>query len=233
MPVQRYMLTQVLLSARGCRVKSRARMVAFVGLGALVFLPAFIFLSCGSAAAQEERAPQRRSSGQEQRGPSTQREQSGISAPGHRAPQAANGPQSVSLHDDWEVAYLTESGARVCYAFTRRFTSDGAPQGRTRPVMTVTHRPSSRDQIAFLSGLTFAAGSEVQLEVGTARFSLYTAGGSAFARDGRAVATAFQREREAVVRTPVGAGRGAVTDRASLKGFSAAYQALDRCAAAR
>jgi invasion protein IalB len=146
------------------------------------------------------------------------------------AQPAASGPQSLSRHDDWEVAFLTEGGARVCYAFTRRFSSEGAPAGRTAPVITVTHRPNSRDQIALLSGLTFPSGAEVPVEVGTAKFQFYTSGGSAFAREGRAVVTAFQRGRDAVFRIPAGGGRGAVTDRASLRGFSAAYTALDRCA---
>jgi invasion protein IalB len=143
--------------------------------------------------------------------------------------QQGSGPQSLSRHTDWEVAFLTEQGRRVCYAFTREVKSEGAPAGRTAPIVTVTHRPGSRDQVALLAGFAFPAGTEVPVEVGEAKFQFYTGGNSAFARDGKAVTTAFQRGREAVFRIPAGGGRGAVTDRASLRGFTAAYQALDRC----
>lgn len=143
---------------------------------------------------------------------------------------AQGGPQSVSRHNDWEVAYLTEQGNRVCYAFTRTIRSEGAPSGRTPPVVTVTHRGTSRDQVALLSGLALPANTEVAVEVGDAKFQFYTGGGSAFARDGKAVVTALQKGREAVFRIPAGGGRPAVTDRASLRGFSAAYTALNQCA---
>lgn len=145
--------------------------------------------------------------------------------------QPPGGPQSLSRHADWEVAFLTEQGRRVCYAFTREIRSEGAPAGRTAPVVTVTHRPGSRNQIALLAGFSFPAATEVPVEVDQARFQFYTGGGSAFARDGAAVVAAFRRGREAVFRIPAGGGRGAVTDRVSLRGFTAAYQALDRCAA--
>lgn len=143
----------------------------------------------------------------------------------------AAGPQSLSRHADWEVAFLTEHGGRVCYAFTRAIRSEGAPSGRTAPVVTVTHRGGSRDQVALLAGFAFPAGTEVAVEIGDGKFQFYTGGNSAFARDGKAVVAAFQKGREAVFRTPAGGGRGAVTDRASLRGFSAAYQALNQCAA--
>lgn len=146
------------------------------------------------------------------------------------AAQQGGGPQSLSKHNDWEVAFMTEQGRRVCYAFTREVKSEGGPQGRTAPVVTVTHRGSSRDQVALLAGFTLAGGTEVPVEVGETKFQFYTGGSSAFARDGAAVVAAFRRGRDAVFRIPAGGGRGAVTDRASLRGFSAAYQALNSCA---
>ena len=146
------------------------------------------------------------------------------------AQQGGGGPQSLSKHNDWEVAFLTEQGRRVCYVFTREVKSEGAPAGRTAPVVTVTHRGSSRDQVALLAGITFAASTEVPVEVGEAKFQFYSGGSSAFARDGAAVVAAFRRGREAVFRIPAAGGRAAVTDRASLRGFSAAYDALGRCA---
>jgi invasion protein IalB len=156
---------------------------------------------------------------------------SAVAQPGNAQPGGQpGGPQSLSRHTDWEVAFLTEQGRRVCYAFTREVKSEGAPAGRAAPIVTVTHRQGSRDQVALLAGFAFPANTEVPVEIGEAKFQFYTGGSSAFARDGRAVTTAFQRSREAVFRIPAGGGRGAVTDRASLRGFTAAYQALDRCA---
>lgn len=152
-----------------------------------------------------------------------------LAAPPPTAAQGS-GPQAVSRHDDWEVAYLTENGRKVCYAFTRAVRSEAAPAGRNAPVVTVTHRGTSRDQVALLAGFAFAANTEVPVEIGTAKFEFYTGGSSAFARDGKAVVGAFQRGREAVFRIPASSGRAAVIDRASLRGFTAAYQALNQCA---
>jgi invasion protein IalB len=146
------------------------------------------------------------------------------------SPAAAQAPERLSTHNDWEVAALTENGRRTCYAFTRAIRSEGAPQGRTAPVVTVTHRPASRDQVALLAGVPFPSAIDVPVEVAPASFQFYTGGTSAFARDGAAVVAAFRRGREAVFRIPAGQGRAAITDRASLRGFSAAYDALNRCA---
>lgn len=146
------------------------------------------------------------------------------------APALAQAPEKLSTHADWEVAFLTEQGRRTCYAFTRAITSEGAAAGRTAPVVTVTHRQGSRDQVALLAGVPFATATEVPVEVAPASFQFYSGGSSAFARDGAAVVAAFRRGRQAVFRIPAAQGRAAITDRASLRGFAAAHDALNRCA---
>ena len=56
----------------------------------------------------------------------------------------------------------------------------------------------------------------------------FTAGDTAFARDGRAVVTALRGGREALHRGPGPNGRGQATDTFALAGFVQAYEAISR-----
>jgi invasion protein IalB len=147
------------------------------------------------------------------------------------AQQAA--PQRLGTFQSWTAAMHTENGARVCYAFARATRSEGL-QGRREVILTVTHRGNGRDQVAITAGYTYPRDANVTVSVGTTELSFYTAGGNAFARDGRAAVAAFRNGREAVARGPAPTGRGTVTDSFPLNGFSAAYEAITReCPATR
>jgi invasion protein IalB len=141
------------------------------------------------------------------------------------AQQAA--PSRIGTFQAWTAAMHLEGGARVCYAFARAARSEGL-QGRREVILTVTHRANGRDQVAITSGYTYPRDAGVTVSVGATELSFYTAGGNAFARDGRAAVAAFRNGREAVARGPAPTGRGAVTDTFPLNGFSAAYEAISR-----
>ncbi len=140
---------------------------------------------------------------------------------------AKPGPRSIGKFDDWQAATYAEGGQPVCYAFTKAQTSAPALPGRGDVVLTVTMRPSGRDAVALSAGFAYAQGAEVQVQVGTEQMAFYTGGRSAFAREGRTTTTAFERARQALVRSP-GPKGAAVTDTFSLRGFGAAYAAIVR-----
>jgi invasion protein IalB len=151
------------------------------------------------------------------------------------APAAAQqpAPQRIGTFQSWTAAMHLENGARVCYAFARATRSEGV-QGRREVILTVTHRGASRDQVAITAGYTYPRDANVTVSVGATELSFYTAGGNAFARDGRAAVAAFRQGREAVARGPAPTGRGQVSDSFPLNGFSAAYEAITReCPAPR
>ena len=155
-------------------------------------------------------------------------------APVHPAPvrPASGAPKSIGKWDDWQAATHQEGGALVCYAFTTATASVPAVSGRGNVVLTVTQRPGSRDAVAISAGFAYAGGAEVQVQVDAAQLPFYTANRNAFAKDGHAVITAFERGRQAIAKSPAPRA-AAVTDTFSLRGFTPAYAAINKACPVR
>lgn len=148
---------------------------------------------------------------------------------GRAAAPANQGPTSLGEFQSWTAASHAENGQKVCYAFSRARSAEGVPGRAAGNVMLlVTHRPGSRDQVAIRAAYGFARNTETKLTVGPAELPFFTAGETAFARDGRAVVAAMRGGREAVSRGAGPNGRGQATDTFTLAGFSAAYDAISR-----
>jgi hypothetical protein len=141
----------------------------------------------------------------------------------HPAP-SATAPKSAGVWDRWQAATHQEGSQLVCYAFTRAISSQPAVPGRGDVVLTVTERPGSRDAVALSAGYAYPKGASAEVQVEGTRMAFYTAGRSAFARDGKAAIAAFGKGREVVAHAP--GPKGQVTDSFSLRGFSAAYAAI-------
>jgi hypothetical protein len=143
---------------------------------------------------------------------------------------AAAGPKQIGKFEDWTAATHAESGQTVCYAFTRAQSSAPVLPGRGSVVLTVTERSSGRDAVAIEAGFAYAPNATVTLQVDQTGLEFYTAGRNAFARDGKAAVTAFQKGSRAIARSP---GPKEVTDSFSLKGFGAAYAAIVKACPAK
>ena len=138
-------------------------------------------------------------------------------------------PSQLGTFQAWTAATHMEGGQKVCYAFTRARSIEGVPGREQNNVMlVVTHRPGSRDQVAFRVGYSFARNAEAKLFVGSSELPFYTSADTAFARDGRAVVAALRGGREALGRGPGPNGRGQATDTFGLNGFTQAYEAISR-----
>ena len=149
-----------------------------------------------------------------------------------RHPAAPIPPHSIGKFEDWQAATHLEGDQTVCYAFTRAASSAPTVPGRGEVVLTVTQRTTPRDAVAMSAGFAFPAGTEVQMQVDQAALAFYTDKRNAFARDGRATVSAFGKARQAVAKSP-GPHQAAVVDTFSLRGFSAAYAAMNRACPAR
>lgn len=147
-------------------------------------------------------------------------------SPARPAP-AANAPKKLGAFEDWTAATHQEGGATVCYAFTYPSHSVPAVPGRGEVVLTVTERPAGRDEVALSAGFAYAAGATVTVQVDQSGLDFYTAQRNAFARDGRAVIAAFEKGSVALARSP-GPRETPVVDTFSLRGFSAAYAAINK-----
>lgn len=142
-------------------------------------------------------------------------------------------PQALGTFQAWTAATHQEGGRKVCYAFTRAEKSEGAGK-RENVILTVTHRPQGRDQVALRAGYTYAANAAVEVAVGNTELDFYTAQDNAFARQGARAVAAFRNGANAVAKGPGPQGRGTATDTFSLSGFSAAYEAISKeCPAGR
>jgi hypothetical protein len=152
---------------------------------------------------------------------------------GAAAPAAPAGPRALGTFQDWTAATYNEGSNKVCYAFARVEKSEGG--GRRQNVMlTVTHRPQGRDQVALRAGYAYARNAEVEVKVGSNELPFYTANDNAFARDGGKAVAAFRGGANAVASGPGPQGRGTAVDTFSLSGFTAAYEAIGKeCPAGR
>ncbi len=148
-------------------------------------------------------------------------------APKHTAPDLANAPRSIGKWDAWQAATHEETGTLVCYAFTRASASTPAVPGRSDVILTVAERPGSRDAVAISAGFAFTKNAAVALDAGGTKLEFYTAGRSAFARDGKAAVTAFGKAPSAIAHVP-GPRDVMVADTFSLRGFAPAYAAIQK-----
>jgi hypothetical protein len=154
----------------------------------------------------------------------------------HRKPAAETqsaGPKALGQFDDWVAATYQEAGHTVCYAFAPAKNSVPVIPKRGDVVLTVTERPASRDWVAISAGFIYPKGAAVTLQVDTTGLDFYSANTSAFARDGKATVAALQKGGQALVRSPGPREGQLVVDTFSLRGFSAAYAAINKACPVR
>ncbi len=144
------------------------------------------------------------------------------------ATKPAPGPKELGKFDDWIAATNQEAGHTACYAFVRAKNSSPALPGRGEVVLTVTERPTGRDTVAISAGFPYRKDAAVTVQVDTTGLDFYTAQSNAFARDGKAAVAAFQKGDQALARSPGPRDGQTVVDTFSLRGFSAAYAAINK-----
>ena len=148
-------------------------------------------------------------------------------------PALAQGvPRHLGDFGQWTAAVHREGGEKLCYAFTRP-TRMSHP--RSDVFLMVTHRARIRNEVALAADYPYPRRARVRVTVDRTVLPFEADGTSAFARDGQAAVAAFRRGTTAVAQGPRRTGRsGTVTDTFSLRGFTAAYNAINReCPPAR
>ncbi|HJS87783.1 MAG TPA: hypothetical protein VJ779_20210 [Acetobacteraceae bacterium] len=157
-----------------------------------------------------------------------------LAAPHHasspHATHAAAGPTELGRFADWTAARYQHDGQTVCYAFTRARSAQ--PASGTAPLLTVTERPASRDEVAITNNAPYPKGASVIMQVGQTGLDFYTASSDAFARDGKATVAALRHGSQAIARGP-GTATARQTDVFSLQGFAPALEAILKACPAR
>ncbi|WP_459697166.1 invasion associated locus B family protein [Acidisoma sp. C75] len=146
------------------------------------------------------------------------------------AAAAAAGPTSLGIFADWTSAEYTAGGSHVCYAFTRAL---GAAKLPTAPMIIVSERPASRDEVVVNAASAYPAKTEVAVQIDAQPpISFYTSGIHAYARDGRATVIGMQKGNQAVASWKDKGGHDR-KETFSLAGFSAAYGAIVKACPAK
>jgi hypothetical protein len=150
-------------------------------------------------------------------------------------PPAPGGGQPTLLGQfgDWGAYTATNGGRKVCYALAKPSAQATEPANRPRdPAYTfVSTRPTEnvRNEISIVIGYPFKPGSEATVDIGSAKYAMYTQADGAWIKNAAEEARmvdAMRRSSDMVVSGESGRGTKS-TDRYALKGLS---QALDRVA---
>jgi hypothetical protein len=143
-------------------------------------------------------------------------------------PARAADPKLLGTFKDWAAYSLQAPKGLVCFIHSEPKREQGKYTRRGDVYVQVTHRPKegARDVVSFTTGYTYKAGSDVEVEIGDAKYEMFTDSDTAWARDTKTdsqLVLAMIRGLQMVVRGT--SNRGTLTtDTYSLNGFTAAYK---------
>lgn len=133
---------------------------------------------------------------------------------------------------DWSAFAENEGGNKTCFMGSLPKKSEGKYKVRGEIHVLVSHRPAEKifNEISFRAGYTYKEGSEVTVDIDDEAFKLFTDEGHAWAYDAKAdaaLAKAMRAGKSMVVRGSSSRGT-TTTDTYSLKGFTAAHNAINK-----
>lgn len=140
--------------------------------------------------------------------------------------------QFVGSFQDWEAYAGTEGRSKVCYAVTQPSKKEGKVAKRGEVYLFVTQRPgdNQRDVVNVKAGYNYKPSSTVNAAIGNQDFAMYIKNDTAWNRtsdDDKSMVQAMIKGAAMTVRGTPERG-GGTTDTYSLKGFTAAYQAINK-----
>ena len=143
------------------------------------------------------------------------------------APALAQSPEHLGKHRDWDAFSFMEGEQIACYIASRPTREEGQYTSRGDVYLLVTHRTSdnTRDVVSIITGYTYKEDSVTEAQIGSATFSLFTVGDTAYSRneeDDQRLVSAMKAGVDMVVKGTSTRGTE-TTDTYSLRGFTAAY----------
>lgn len=148
-------------------------------------------------------------------------------------PALAQNPKQLGSFGNWQALTFEEDGKSGCYVIAEPDRKEGAYNSRGPVYALVTHRPSDDKLgvVTIIAGYAYQEGSQVTLEIGEDKFSLFTQADMAWAsdEDDAKIVEALKKGAGMIVRGT--SSRGTETmDSYSLTGFSKAYATIgDAC----
>jgi len=138
----------------------------------------------------------------------------------------------IDNFDDWSAFSEKEDGKPLCYMASLPKKAEGDYSQRGDAYVMVTHRPAEKTvgEVSVRAGYAYKEGSEAEVRVdGGQAFMLFTEQGFAWTREAkadRALIAAMKAGATLVVKGTSSRGTQ-TTDTYSLKGFTAALEAID------
>jgi hypothetical protein len=145
----------------------------------------------------------------------------------------ASGPKAnvLGTFEDWQALSYKESAGPVCYVASLPKKLDGHQAKAGEANILVTHWPAQKNigVVSVTGGYEYKKDSDVELDIGSEKFQLFTRGNTAWARSGDdgKIVKAFKAGRDVVAHGVNGKG-GKTADTYSLAGFSKAYEAASK-----
>jgi invasion protein IalB len=142
-------------------------------------------------------------------------------------------PTLLGQFGDWGAYTASSAGKKVCYALAKPASTVTEPANKTRDpaYIFVSTRPAEnvRNEVSIVIGYPFKPGSEATVDLGSAKYAMYTQADGAWIKNAAEEARmvdAMRKTGDMIVTGESGKGTKS-TDKYSLKGLS---QALDRVA---
>ncbi len=145
--------------------------------------------------------------------------------------QAAD-PRLLGEYSDWNAYVFMEGDNKVCYMASQPKKAEGNYTRRGEVFALVTHRPAegTKNVFSYITGYPYKAGSDATVKIDSNNFTLFTQDETAWAPDAASdnkIATSLRKGSKMIVKGTSVRGT-ATTDTFSLKGSSAAHEAISK-----
>lgn len=143
----------------------------------------------------------------------------------------------IGRFGEWEAFHQGSGRNKVCYVASIPTKSKGKYKKRGDIQAFVAHHPNVKvlNEVSFNAGYTYRKGSDVKVTIGKKSFSLFTKDDTAWTRNKKtdfALVHAMEAGADLVVKGVSSRGTR-TTDFYSLKGFTAAYRAMNKVCGVR
>jgi invasion protein IalB len=143
---------------------------------------------------------------------------------------AQDPPKPIGRYGAWQALTFEESGNIACYIISEPAKSEGKYNTRGKVYALITHRPTSKqlNVLTIIAGYTYKDKSDVTIQIGEEKFSLFTDQGTAWAPDAETdqkLVEAMKGGSDMIVRG-ISSRDTETTDTYSLQGFTKAYNAI-------
>ncbi|HYP63203.1 MAG TPA: hypothetical protein VEQ16_04910 [Acidocella sp.] len=129
-------------------------------------------------------------------------------------------------YGEWIAASYGTGADKICYAFTKAIRTRPHISSRGIPMLTVTERHGSRDEISLTPGYKYPKNPVITLQAGKTKIPFDVQDNVGFTDNVSPALAAFTGESTATATSSGPKGAKTVTDTYSLNGFSAAYKAI-------